>query len=86
MHGPKHKSLIFDLGGLFFLERIKFYPRERHLHDRFVESFTIGISDGDPFKDPHRELQAGVGDSAGGLSSPLTCSTTSGKTPSLSLS
>ena len=60
-HGPKHKSLIFDLGGLFFLERIKFYPRERHLHDRFVESFTIGISDGDPLKDPHRELQAGVG-------------------------
>ena len=60
-HGPRHKSLIFDLGGLFFLERIKFYPRERHLHDRFVESFTIGISDGDPLKDPHRELQAGVG-------------------------
>ncbi len=60
-HGPRHKSLIFDLGGLFFLERIKFYPRERHLHDRFVESFTIGTSDGDPLKDPYRELQAGVG-------------------------
>ncbi len=59
-HGPKHKSLIFDFGGLFFIERIKFYPRQRHLSDRFVESFQIGTSDGDPFKDPHRELQAGA--------------------------
>jgi hypothetical protein len=58
-HGPRHKSLIFDFGGLFFIERIKFYPRETHLHDRFVESFQIGTSDGDPLKDPDRQLQAG---------------------------
>ncbi len=60
-HGPRFKSLIFDFGGLFFIERIKFYPREIHLHDRFIESFTIGTSDGDPLRDPDRELQAGVG-------------------------
>jgi hypothetical protein len=60
-HGPSHKSLIFDFGGLFFIERIKFYPRAIHLHDRFIENFSIGTSDGDPLKDPDRELQAGVG-------------------------
>ena len=59
-HGPNTKNLGFDFGGLFFIDRIKFYPRPTHLTDRFVERFIIGTSDGDPLKDPHRELQAGA--------------------------
>ena len=59
-HGPNTKNLVFDFGGLFFIDRIKFYPRPSHLTDRFVERFIIGTSDGDPFKDPQRELQAGA--------------------------
>ena len=59
-HGPNTKNLVFDLGGLFFIDRIKFYPRPTHLTDRFVERFIIGTSDGDPLKDPQRELQAGA--------------------------
>ena len=46
----RQKSLIFDLGGRFFLERIRFFPRERFLADRFVQRFIVGISDGDPLK------------------------------------
>lgn len=59
-HGPNTKNLIFDFGGLFFIDRVKFYPRPSHLTDRFVERFIIGTSDGDPLKDPHRELRAGA--------------------------
>ena len=59
-HGPNTKNLIFDFGGLFFIDRVRFYPRPGHLTDRFVERFIIGTSDGDPFKDPTRELQAGA--------------------------
>ena len=58
-HGPNTKNLIFDFGGLFFIDRVKFYPRPSHLTDRFVERFIIGTSDGDPLKDPDRALQAG---------------------------
>ncbi|MCH2662394.1 hypothetical protein MK163_18285, partial [bacterium] len=58
-HGPNTKNLIFDFGGLFFIDRVKFYPRPIHQTDRFVERFIIGASDGDPFKDANRELRAG---------------------------
>ena len=59
-HGPNTKNLIFDFGGLFFIDRVKFYPRPSHLTDRFVERFIIGTSDGDPLKDPDRALRAGA--------------------------
>ncbi|MEE3259523.1 MAG: hypothetical protein VX293_09970, partial [Candidatus Latescibacterota bacterium] len=59
-HGPDTKNLIFDFGGLFFIDRVKFYPRPSHLTDRFVERFIIGTSDGDPLKDSDRELSAGT--------------------------
>ncbi len=59
-HGPNTKNLIFDFGGLFFIDRVKFYPRPGHLTNRFVERFIIGTSDGDPLKDPDRELLAGA--------------------------
>ena len=58
-HGPNTKNLIFDFGGLFFIDRVKFYPRPSYMTDRFVERFIIGTSDGDPLKDPDRALQAG---------------------------
>ncbi len=56
----RQKSLIFDLGGRFFLERIRFFPRERFLADRFVQRFIIGISDGDPLKKGTREFTQGI--------------------------
>ncbi len=56
----RQKSLTFDFGGRFLLERIRFFPRERFLTDRFVESFKIGISDGDPLKEGTRELVVGA--------------------------
>ena len=55
----RNKSLIFDFGGHFTIERIRFYPRQRHEDDRFVQRFIIGISDGDPFKDGTREYRVG---------------------------
>ena len=56
----RQKSLVFDLGGRFFLERIRFFPRERFLADRFVQRFIIGISDGDPLKKDTREFRRGI--------------------------
>ena len=56
----RQKSLVFDLGGRFFLERIRFFPRERFLADRFVQRFIIGISDGDPLKKGTREFTQGI--------------------------
>ena len=58
-HGPNSKSLTFDFGARLLLERIRFYPRQEHLVDRFVESFRIGISDGDPLKDGTRDVTVG---------------------------
>jgi hypothetical protein len=58
-HGPNSKSMTFDFGSRLLLERIRFYPREEHFVDRFVESFRIGISDGDPLKDGTRDLTVG---------------------------
>ena len=58
-HGPNSKSITFDFGARLLLERIRFYPRQEHLVDRFVESFRIGISDGDPLKDGTRDVTVG---------------------------
>ncbi|MBI2505875.1 MAG: hypothetical protein HYW07_21890 [Candidatus Latescibacteria bacterium] len=55
----KNKSVIFDLGGRYLIDRIRFYPRQRFLADRFVERFIIGINDGDPLKDGTREHNFG---------------------------
>ena len=55
----KNKLLIFDLGGNFIVDRIKFYPRERFLDTRFIERFVIGTSDGDPLKRNTREYVVG---------------------------
>jgi hypothetical protein len=55
----KNKSVVFDLGGRFLIDRIRFYPRQRFLADRFVERFLIGINDGDPLKDGTREHNFG---------------------------
>ena len=55
----KNKLLIFDLGGNFIVDRIKFYQRERFLDTRFIESFVIGTSDGDPLKERTREYTVG---------------------------
>ena len=57
----ENKVLLFDLGGLFKIDRIRFYPREKHLIDRFVETFVIGTSDGDPLHDGTREYRVGAG-------------------------
>ena len=58
-HGPTEKSLTFDFGARLLLERIRFYPRQQYMADRFVQYFRIGINDGDPLKDGTRELKIG---------------------------
>jgi len=55
----RQKSMIFDLGGVFLLDRIELSPRERFLNDRFIETLTIGLNDGDPLKDGTREFASG---------------------------
>ena len=55
----ENKVLVFDLGGLFNIDRVRFYPREKHLVDRFIETFIVGINDGDPLKDGTREYLVG---------------------------
>lgn len=57
----ENKVLVFDLGGLFNIDRVRFYPREKHLVDRFIEAFVVGINDGDPLKDGTREYLVGEG-------------------------
>ena len=54
-YGPQSKYWVFDFGGRFFIDRMRFYPRERFASTRFVENFKVGISDGDPLKDGTRE-------------------------------
>jgi len=49
------KVWLFDLGGLFNLDRIRFFPREKFVSKRFVQRFRIGVSDGDPLKDGTRQ-------------------------------
>ena len=58
-HGTPEKSLIFDFGAPLPLERIRFNPRKQYLTNRFVESFMIGVNDGDPVKDGTREFRIG---------------------------
>ena len=55
----KNKVIIFDLGGVFNLQRVHLYPRERFKNERFIENFIIGINDGDPLKDGFREYSVG---------------------------
>ena len=59
-HAPPQKHLIFDFGGRFLIQRIRFFPRARHEHDRFIQKFVIGISDGDPLKDGTRDRNFGT--------------------------
>ena len=51
------KYWVFDLGGCFILQKIRFYPRDRFRFERFAESFIVGISDGDHSKDGTRDLK-----------------------------
>ena len=55
----KNKVIIFDLGGVFNLHRVRLFPRERFKNERFIETFIIGINDGDPLKDGFREHNVG---------------------------
>lgn len=57
-YGPQRKYWVFDFGGRFFVDRVRFYPRPRFAATRFVESFILGISDGDPLADGTREYAA----------------------------
>ncbi len=58
-YGPQNKYWVFDFGGRFFIDRVRFYPRERFQSTRFIEQFLIGISDGDPLKKGTRPYAAG---------------------------
>ncbi len=55
----KNKSVVFDLGGRFLIDRIRFFPRQRFLANRFVERFIIGTNDGDPLKHGTRKHNFG---------------------------
>ncbi|MBT4981157.1 MAG: hypothetical protein HOL51_18450 [Gemmatimonadetes bacterium] len=59
-HAPPQKHMIFDFGGRFLIQRIRFFPRERFENERFVQKFVIGISDGDPLKDGTRDREFGT--------------------------
>ncbi len=54
-YGPQNKYWVFDFGGRFFIDRIRFFPRQQFQFNRFVERFTVGVSDGDPLKEGTRE-------------------------------
>ena len=60
VHWPYIKAVTFDLGAPLFLDRIRFFPRDKYLTDRFVQQFRIGINDGDPLKDGTREVNLGA--------------------------
>ena len=51
------KYWVFDLGGRFTIQKIRFYPRDRFRFERFAESFIVGVSDGNPVKDGTRNLR-----------------------------
>ena len=55
-YSATEKNLLFDFGGRVILHRVRFYPRDQFLSDRFVQKFKIGISDGDSLKDGTREF------------------------------
>ncbi|NKB71318.1 MAG: hypothetical protein GKR89_29950 [Candidatus Latescibacteria bacterium] len=56
----QQKSLVFDLGGSFLIDRVRFFPRQRHLESRFIETYKIGVSDGDPLKKGTRQFERGI--------------------------
>ena len=60
VHWPYVKALTFDLGAPLLLDRIRFFPRDKHLTDRFVQQFRIGVNDGDPLKDGTRKVNLGA--------------------------
>ena len=60
VHWPYIKALTFDLGAPLILDRIRFFPRDQHRTDRFVQQFRIGINDGNPLKDGTREENLGA--------------------------
>ena len=60
VHWPYVKALTFDLGAPLLLDRIRFFPRDKHLTDRFLQQFRIGVNDGDPLKDGTREVNLGA--------------------------
>ena len=59
-HGTLWREIAFEFNGIFILDRVKWTPRERFLEDRFMESYRIGINDGDPFKDGTRDFEVGA--------------------------
>ena len=60
VHWPYIKALTFDLGAPLLLDRIRFFPRDQHLTDRFLQQFRIGINDGNPLEDGTREVNLGA--------------------------
>ena len=53
----QNKYWIFDFGARFSLVKLRFYPRQEYVQDRFVERFLVGVNDGDPLKDGTRDYQ-----------------------------
>ncbi len=52
-------NMIFDFGGLFFIDRLRIFPRRQYASERFMERLLIGITDGDPLKEATREYYTG---------------------------
>ena len=57
--GDEPLNMIFDFGGLFFIDRLRVFPRQQFESERFMERLLIGITDGDPLKEATREYYAG---------------------------
>ena len=56
---PDQKHFLFSFGTRLFLERIRFFPRQRFRDDRFLERFVVAARDEDPLKAGTRELVVG---------------------------
>jgi hypothetical protein len=59
-HGTLWREIVFEFNGIFILDRVRWSPRERFIEDRFMESYRIGINDGDSFKDGTRDFKIGA--------------------------
>ncbi len=59
VHGPAEKNMFFEFGGPFPIRRVRFFPRQQFMDERFIERFRIGTNDGDPLKDGTREFRTG---------------------------
>ncbi|MSR83397.1 MAG: hypothetical protein EXS58_10815 [Candidatus Latescibacteria bacterium] len=59
VHGPAQKNIFFEFGGPFPIRRVRFYPRQQFMDERFMESFRIGTNDGNSLKDGTREYRSG---------------------------